>query len=51
MFNWNKGKIRDETKVVFGSRITADNIWMTKLSRVNYFVRFDDNYDGRLSGL
>ena len=30
MFNWKKGKIKDETDVVYGARITADNIWMTK---------------------
>ena len=30
MFNWKKGRIRDEPKVVIGARITADNIWMTK---------------------
>jgi hypothetical protein len=30
MFDWNRGKIRDESTVVHGARITPDNIWMAK---------------------
>ena len=30
MFNWKKGKIINEPKVVIGARITANNIWMAK---------------------
>ncbi len=30
MFKWKKGKVKDESQVVFGARIDADNIWMAK---------------------
>jgi len=30
--------------------LTAIDRILLGLSRVNYFVRFDDNYDGRLNG-
>ena len=28
----------------------VDSEFVRRQSRVNYFVRYDDNYDGRLSG-
>ena len=30
MFKWKRGKVADESDVVHGARITADNVWMTK---------------------
>lgn len=30
MFNWKRGNVVDESSVVHGARITADNVWMAK---------------------